>query len=59
LKTSPTGLSRELYALARAEGLTEAQLRRCRSALLRFWLLELKGTNRRRLADAVRRVLPV
>ena len=59
LKTSPTGLSRELYALARAENLTGAQLRRCRSALARFWVLEVKGTNRRRLADAVRRVLPV
>jgi len=58
LKTSPTRLSREMYALARSANLTEAQLRRCRRALRRFWLRELKRTNRNRLADAVHRVLP-
>jgi glycosyltransferase involved in cell wall biosynthesis len=58
LKTSPTGLSRDLYALARSARLTEAQLRRCRSAVRRFWVRELKRTNRKRLAEAVHRVRP-
>jgi glycosyltransferase involved in cell wall biosynthesis len=57
LKTSATSLSRDLYALAQSAHLTESQLRRCRSALRRFWMLELKRTNRRRLADAVHRVI--
>ena len=58
LKTSPAGLSRDLYALARSADLTEPQLRRCRSALRRFWLREVRRTNRLRLSDAVHRVLP-
>jgi glycosyltransferase involved in cell wall biosynthesis len=58
LKTSPTSLSRDLYALARSANLTERQLRRCRSAVRRFWVRELKRTNRKRLADAVHRALP-
>jgi hypothetical protein len=53
LKTSPTRLSRDLYALSRAAGLTESQLRRCRTAVRRFWVREVKRTNRKRLADAV------
>jgi glycosyltransferase involved in cell wall biosynthesis len=57
LKTTATGLSRELYALAQAARLTDSQLRRCRSALRRFWLLELKRNNRDRLADAVCRAI--
>jgi glycosyltransferase involved in cell wall biosynthesis len=55
LKTTPTGLSRELYALARSAGLTEPQLRRCRSALLRFWLQEIRRSNRTRLVDLLHR----
>ena len=57
LSTSATDLTRELSALARSANLTEAQLHRCRAALLRFWMLEVKGTGRRRLEDAVFRVL--
>ena len=56
LKRSPLGLSRDLYALARSANLTEAQLRRCRSAIWRFWLREVKGTSRMHLADAYHRV---
>jgi glycosyltransferase involved in cell wall biosynthesis len=55
LKTTPTDLSRELYALARSADLTEAQLRRCRSALRRFWLQEVRRSARNRLRDAVYR----
>jgi hypothetical protein len=58
LKTTGTSLSRDLYALARSARLTDSQLRHCRSAVRRFWLLELRRTNRNRLADAVRRVIP-
>jgi glycosyltransferase involved in cell wall biosynthesis len=57
LRTTATSLSRDLYALARSTGLSESQLRRCRSAVQRFWLRELKRTNRERLADAVHRVI--
>jgi glycosyltransferase involved in cell wall biosynthesis len=57
LKTSATSLSRDLYALARSAHLTESQLRRCRRALRRFWILEFRRTNRSRLADAVSRVI--
>jgi hypothetical protein len=55
LKTSPTGLSRDLYSLARSANLTETQLRRCRSALRQFWAREFRRTNRMRLADAYHR----
>lgn len=58
IRTSATGLSRELYALARSADLTDGQLRHCRSALRRFWVREVKRTNRMRLADAVHRALP-
>jgi glycosyltransferase involved in cell wall biosynthesis len=58
LKTSATSLYRDLHALARSANLSETQLRRCRSALRRFWVREVKRTNRNRLADAVHRVLP-
>jgi glycosyltransferase involved in cell wall biosynthesis len=57
LKTSATGLYRDMYALARSANLSETQLRHCRSALRRFWLREVKRTNRNRLADAVHRAL--
>ncbi len=57
LKTSPTSLSRDLYALARSANLTETQLRRCRSALWRFWVREAGRTARTHLADAFHRAL--
>ena len=40
LRTSPRRLYRELYALAVSADLSEAQLRRCRWALRRFWIKE-------------------
>lgn len=58
LKASATRMYRELFALARSASLTEAQLRRCRAALRRFWLRELKRTNRMLVSDAVHRALP-
>jgi hypothetical protein len=57
-RIKPTGLSREISALARSAYLTEAQLRRSRSALRRFWLREVQRTSRMRLADVVHRALP-
>ena len=57
LKTSPSRMYADLYALARAADLTESQLRRCRTALRRFWLRELKRTNRVRASDAYHRAL--
>ena len=57
LKTSPSRMYRDLYALARSADLTDAQLRRCRSALRRFWVREVKRTNRVRAADAFHRAL--
>jgi glycosyltransferase involved in cell wall biosynthesis len=58
LKTGPTSLYRDLYGLARSANLTETQLRRCRSALRRFWVRELTRTNRMRLVDAVQQARP-
>jgi glycosyltransferase involved in cell wall biosynthesis len=58
LKTSPTRMYRDLHALALSANLTESQLRRCRSALRRFWVREVQRTNRMRLGDAVHRALP-
>jgi glycosyltransferase involved in cell wall biosynthesis len=58
LKTSPGELYRDLYALARSANLTDAQLRRCRRALRRFWANEVRRTNRMRLSDTVHRLLP-
>jgi glycosyltransferase involved in cell wall biosynthesis len=55
LKTSPTGLSRELAALARSANLTAPQMRRCRRALRRFWTRDLVRTNRILLSDALHR----
>jgi glycosyltransferase involved in cell wall biosynthesis len=57
LATSATRMYRDLYALALAADLSDAQLRRCRRALRRFWLLEVKRINRTRLADAMHRTL--
>ena len=58
IKTSATRLSRELGELTRSVDLTEAQRRRCRRALRRFWALEVVRLRRQRLADTVRRALP-
>jgi len=52
LRTSPRRLYRELYALAAAAGLTDAQLHRCRRALRRFWMREVVRTGRSQLSDA-------
>jgi glycosyltransferase involved in cell wall biosynthesis len=58
LKTSPAGLSRDLYALARSANLTDAQLSRCRRAVGRFWAREVVRCGRTRLSDAVHRAFP-
>jgi len=55
LKTPASRLYRELDQLARSAGLTDAQLRRCKRAMRRFWAREVLRTNRMRLADAVHR----
>ena len=52
LRTSPSRLYRELYALAQSADLTPAQLRRCRCALRRFWAREVKRSGRSRASDA-------
>jgi glycosyltransferase involved in cell wall biosynthesis len=52
LRTSPRRLHRELWALAVTADLTDAQLRRCRRALRRFWVKEVLRTTRSRAADA-------
>jgi len=51
LRASPRRQYRELYALAVAAGLTEAQLRRCRRALRSFWIKEVISTARLRLSN--------
>jgi glycosyltransferase involved in cell wall biosynthesis len=58
LKTSPSCLCRDLYALAQSANLTDPQLRRCRRALRRFWAHEVMRCSRMRLSDAVHRALP-
>jgi hypothetical protein len=57
LRTSPRRLYRELYALAASARLTEAQMRRCKRALRRFWVREVVRTGRSRAADARHRML--
>jgi glycosyltransferase involved in cell wall biosynthesis len=57
LRTSPQRLYRELYALAVSADLTEAQLRRCKAALRRFWVKEVVRSYRERLSDARHRLL--
>jgi glycosyltransferase involved in cell wall biosynthesis len=57
LRTSPRRLYRELYALAVSADLTEAQLRRCRRALRRFWAREVARNARSRASDARHRAL--
>jgi len=57
LRTSPRRLYRELYALAVSADLSEAQLRRCKSALRRFWVKEAIHKARLGLSDAKHQVL--
>jgi glycosyltransferase involved in cell wall biosynthesis len=57
LRTSPRRLYRELYALAVSADLTDAQLRRCRRALRRFWAREVNRSLRSRISDARHRAL--
>jgi hypothetical protein len=47
LKTSPHRLTRQMYALAVSADLSDAQLRRCKPALRRFWFKEVVRTARR------------
>jgi glycosyltransferase involved in cell wall biosynthesis len=56
LKTSPRRLYRELYALAISADLSEAQLRRCRWALRRFWAKEEIRMARLKISDARHRL---
>jgi len=57
LRTSPRRQYREMLALAVSADLTEAQLRRCRWALRRFWIKEVIRTARLRVAGARLRML--
>jgi len=54
--TSPRRVHRELYALAVSADLSEAQLRRCRWALRRFWAKEEIRMARLRFSDARHRL---
>jgi glycosyltransferase involved in cell wall biosynthesis len=56
LRTSPRRLYRELYDLAVSADLSEAQLRRCRWALRRFWAKEEIRTARSGFSDARHRM---
>lgn len=57
LQASARRLYRELFALAVMADLTDAQLRRCKRALRRFWLREVARVARARAADARHRAL--
>jgi glycosyltransferase involved in cell wall biosynthesis len=57
LRTSPRRLYRELYALAVSADLSEAQLRRCKWTLRRFWIKEAIRTARSRVSDTRHRML--
>ncbi len=57
LRTSPQRLYRELYALAVSADLSEAQLRRCKRAVRRFWFKQVVSSGRSRLSDARHRPL--
>jgi glycosyltransferase involved in cell wall biosynthesis len=57
LRTSPWRLYDELLALALAADLTEAQLRRCRSALRRFLFKQVVSSARSHASDAKHRLL--
>jgi glycosyltransferase involved in cell wall biosynthesis len=57
LRTSAPRLYRELFALAVSADLTEAQLRRCKWAVRRFWVREVISSYRSRLSDTRHRLL--
>ena len=57
LRMSPRRLYRELYALTVSADLSEAQLRRCKWALRRFWIKEAIRTARLRVSDTRHRML--
>jgi glycosyltransferase involved in cell wall biosynthesis len=50
LRTSPSRLYREFYALAVAAGLSKDQLRRCKASLRRFWIKEYISDLRSRFS---------
>src|SRR5262245_3078518 len=52
LRTSPRRLYRELYALAVSTDLSDAQLRRCKRALRRFWIKEVISRIRSQVSNA-------
>jgi hypothetical protein len=56
LKTSPLRLYGELNELVVSTDLSEAQLRRCKSALRRFWAKDEIREARSRVADARHRM---
>jgi glycosyltransferase involved in cell wall biosynthesis len=51
LRTSPSRTRRELLSCAISAGLSQAQLRRCRGALRRFWLQETVRSARLALSN--------
>ncbi|MGL3107807.1 glycosyltransferase family 2 protein [Bradyrhizobium sp. BR 1432] len=57
LRTNPLRLCRELYALAVSADLSNAQLRRCRSALRRFWIKEQIRLARSGISETRHRIL--
>ena len=57
LRTSPRRLYRELYALAVSADLSEAELRRCKWALRRFWVKEEIRQARACVSDARHQML--
>jgi glycosyltransferase involved in cell wall biosynthesis len=59
IRTSPRRLSRQMFALAVSADLTEAQLRRCKRAVRRFWFKEMIRSVRNRLSDMRRRGLGI
>jgi glycosyltransferase involved in cell wall biosynthesis len=59
IRTSPGRLSRQMFALAVSADLTEAQLRRCKRAVRRFWFKEMIRSVRNRLSDMRRRGLGI
>ena len=57
LRTSPRRLYRELYDLAVSANLSDAQLRRCKWALRRFWVKEVVRAGRSRGSNLWHQVL--
>jgi glycosyltransferase involved in cell wall biosynthesis len=57
IRTSPRRLYRQMSAIALSADLTNAQLRRCQPALLRFWYKETVRSVRNWLSDAKHRTI--